>query len=97
MNNDKIKREILKMIENAEETPTIKDIARATGYSRPTVSKYLALLSAEGKVSFRVVGPAKLFRMIWAEKGAKERLEKWHRELEEEVAREEQEREVKKG
>ena len=62
MNNDKIKEEILRVIECSKEAPTIKDIAFTTGYSRPTVSKYLALLLAEGKVSVRVVGPAKLFR-----------------------------------
>jgi len=62
MNNDWIKQVILRAIENAEEAPTIEDVVKATGYSRPTVSKYLALLSAEGKVSVRIIGPAKLFK-----------------------------------
>jgi len=62
MNNDKIKEEILRVIECSKEAPTIEDIAFTTGYSRPTVSKYLALLSAEGKVSVRIIGPAKLFK-----------------------------------
>ena len=46
---------------------------------------------------FRMSLTGKEKEIFEAEKGAKERLEKWHRELEEEVAREEQEREVKKG
>jgi Mn-dependent DtxR family transcriptional regulator len=42
---------------------SIKEIARRLGVSRVTVSKYVAILEAEGRVECRVVGRAKLYRL----------------------------------
>jgi DNA-binding IclR family transcriptional regulator len=42
---------------------SIKEIARRLGVSRVTVSKYVAVLEAEGRVECRVVGRAKLYRL----------------------------------
>jgi DNA-binding transcriptional ArsR family regulator len=42
---------------------SIKEIARRLSVSRVTVSKYVAVLEAEGRVECRVVGRAKLYRL----------------------------------
>lgn len=42
---------------------SIKEIAGRLGVSRVTVSKYVAVLEAEGKIECRVVGRAKLYRL----------------------------------
>ena len=49
------------------------------------------------KKPFRMSLTGKEKKIFEAEMRDKKRLEKWHRELEEEAAREEREREVKKG
>jgi biotin operon repressor len=42
---------------------SIKEIAGRLGVSRVTVSKYVAVLEAEGKIECRIVGRAKLYRL----------------------------------
>jgi CRP-like cAMP-binding protein len=54
---------ILNAIRNADPTyVTIKDIANATEYTRETVSKYMHILKAEGKIRItKEVGKVNLY------------------------------------
>lgn len=51
---------ILQEIKKHPEGLTILDIAEKTKINRVTVSKYVLVLSAEGKISQRKIGTAKL-------------------------------------
>ena len=59
MENNFIDR-VLQEIKKHPEGLTILDIAEKTGINRVTVSKYVLVLSAEGKIVQRKVGTAKL-------------------------------------
>ncbi len=59
MEND-FKERILEKIKKHPEGLTILSISQETGINRVTVSKYVLVLSAEGQVSMRNVGTAKL-------------------------------------
>lgn len=54
------KAQILELIRNRPRGCTISEISDQLGISRPTVSKYLEVLVAEGEISKREVGNAKL-------------------------------------
>ena len=59
------KNEILSIIKNAHPNDlSIEEIAKSSRMSRETVSKYIAVLEAEGKVELsRMVGRAKMYKM----------------------------------
>lgn len=64
-----IKRELLLVLSRNPEGLTVTDAARLLPYNYMTVSRYLAILEAKGKVEFIQIGMAKLYRI-------KERLKK---------------------
>ncbi len=47
---DEIKRQIIKFLKNRRQSSFTKEIAQSLGLALPTVSKYLQILHAEGKV-----------------------------------------------
>ena len=57
-----IREDILSALSTSKIGMTITDTAKKTGYNYMTVSKYLAILEAAGKVRFFQIGMAKLFR-----------------------------------
>ena len=59
------KEKIRKELEKAHPTDlSIGEVAKKTGFSRPTVSTYLKVLEAEGKIEVsRKVGRAVLYRL----------------------------------
>jgi DNA-binding IclR family transcriptional regulator len=59
MENNFMER-VLQEIKKHQEGLTILDIAEKTGINRVTVSKYVLVLAAEGKITQRKVGTAKL-------------------------------------
>ena len=58
----KIKRAILNFLKKHREGLTITDVSRLLGIHYITATKYLAVLEAEGKLTHRKVGMAKLFK-----------------------------------
>lgn len=54
------KAQILELLQNRPRGATISEISEQLGISRPTASKYLEILVAEGEVDQREVGNAKL-------------------------------------
>lgn len=55
---------ILKALEEAFPLDlSIEEVSKRSGAHRNTVAKYLAVLSAEGKVELRSLGKAKLYRL----------------------------------
>jgi len=58
---EQIVRKIMKVLRNCPEGVTIRTIAEKTGISRNTISKYLEILMALGKIEMKNVGPAKVF------------------------------------
>lgn len=57
-----IKKNILNFLKKHREGITITDVSRALGIHYITATKYLAVLEAEGKLTHRKVGMAKLFK-----------------------------------
>ncbi|UCD13751.1 MAG: HTH domain-containing protein [Thermoplasmatales archaeon] len=57
------KQKVLDAIKKADPPyVTIQDMADKTGFSRETVSKYMAVLEAEGKIKItKTIGKANLF------------------------------------
>jgi len=56
------KEEILEALEKAGRDQSIQEIADLTHISRDTVSKYIGILEAEGKIEMtREIGRAKLY------------------------------------
>lgn len=66
MKNKSTKEIILDAIRKADPPyVTIQDIADATKISRETVSKYMLVLEAEGKIKVtKVIGKAKLYEAV---------------------------------
>jgi hypothetical protein len=60
MTEIEFKEKILECLKNHPEGLTIVSIAKDTGINRITVSKYLLVMTAEGHISQRMVGTAKL-------------------------------------
>lgn len=60
MNEDKVKERITEVLKKHPEGLTILNIAASIGINRVTASKYVFCLVAEGIVSQRRVGAAKL-------------------------------------
>lgn len=58
--NSSRKNRILEFLSENPRGSTISEISEEMGMSRPTASKYLEILIAEGKVDQREVGRAKL-------------------------------------
>lgn len=58
---EQIVRKIMKVLREYPEGVTIKTLAEKTGISRNTISKYLDILMALGRIEMRSVGPAKVF------------------------------------
>ena len=59
-----VKERILELLKQVHPLDlSIKEIAGRLGVSRVTVSKYVAVLEAEGRIECRVVGRAKLYRL----------------------------------
>jgi predicted transcriptional regulator len=56
-----VKKTLLKVILKNPEGLTITEITELSGVNYMTVSKYLAVLEAEQKISHRKIGMAKLF------------------------------------
>jgi response regulator of citrate/malate metabolism len=64
MKTDKTTKEIILDAIDSSNPPyvTIQDIANATKFSRETVSKYMLVLEAEGKIKVtKIIGKAKLY------------------------------------
>jgi len=57
------KRRILDAIRRDKDGLTISDASRILEMHYTTVSKYLAVLEAEGKITHRDIGMAKLFKL----------------------------------
>lgn len=66
MKNKSTKEIVLEAIKKSNPPyVTIQDIANATKLSRETVSKYMLVLEAEGKIRVtKIIGKAKLFESI---------------------------------
>jgi predicted ArsR family transcriptional regulator len=58
----KIKRNILNFLKKHREGITITDVSSSLGIHYITATKYLAVLEAEGKLTHRKIGMAKLFK-----------------------------------
>ncbi len=58
---EQIVRKIMKVLREYPEGVTIRTLAEKTGISRNTISKYLDILMALGRIEMRSVGPAKVF------------------------------------
>jgi len=54
------RKRVLKVLKDHPEGLTIKQIAKESGMTRQTSSKYVLALTFEGKVECREIGPAKL-------------------------------------
>jgi DNA-binding transcriptional ArsR family regulator len=71
MNENEIINEILNILKNEKEGLTITEITERMStkekITRPTVSRYLLALELSGKITKRVIGRAKLFKL--AKKG----------------------------
>jgi CRP-like cAMP-binding protein len=66
MKTDKTTKEIILDAIDSSNPPyvTIQDIANATKLSRETVSKYMLVLEAEGKIKVtKIIGKAKLYEI----------------------------------
>jgi len=62
--NEELSRKILQVLKEAYPLDLpIEEVANKSGIHRNTVAKYLAVLSAEGKIELRSVGKAKLYRL----------------------------------
>lgn len=62
--NEKLSEKILDVLKEAYPLDlSIEDVAKKSGIHRNTVAKYLAVLSAKGKVELRSLGKAKLYRL----------------------------------
>ena len=62
--NEELSRKILQVLKEAYPLDLpIEEVANKSGIHRNTVAKYLAVLSAEGKIELRFVGKAKLYRL----------------------------------
>lgn len=57
-----IKKNILSFLKKHDEGITITDVSKFLGIHYITATKYLAVLEAEGKLTHRKVGMAKLFK-----------------------------------
>jgi len=65
MQSDRIRERILALLSGEDARYlNIESIAEAVGISRPTASKYLAVLEAEGIVRYYHVGNAKVWELI---------------------------------
>lgn len=60
MQNNGIKRDILTLLAEKNYGLTIEEISSFLEINRSTASKYLAVMGAEGTISVREVGKAKL-------------------------------------
>lgn len=84
MASDDVQSRILRCLKGAyPKDLTIKEIAKACGISRNTASKYLLLLTANGKVEYRSVGRAKMFTLTSVAEG---KIEKSADRTEKEIA-----------
>ena len=62
--NEELSRKILQVLKEAYPLDLpIEEVAKKSGIHRNTVAKYLAVLSAEGKIELRLLGKAKLYRL----------------------------------
>ncbi len=60
MTKDDIKENIMKILTERTFGLTIEDISKIVDVNRATASKYLLVLSAEGRILSRTVGKAKV-------------------------------------
>ena len=60
---ERIKQRILNLLKKNREGLTITEVSNALKIHYITSTKYLAVLRAEGKIDYRKIGMAKLFRL----------------------------------
>jgi len=60
---DRTRARILDLLERNKDGLTISDVARSLSIHYTTVSKYLAVMEAEQKITHRDIGMAKVFRV----------------------------------
>ena len=59
----RIKSKILKLLSRHPEGLTVTQASKRSGFNYMTVSRYFAILRAEGKVDYVQIGMAKLYRL----------------------------------
>jgi response regulator of citrate/malate metabolism len=60
---DKTEQRIISILKKSSQDLTIDDISQKIGMNRITISKYLAVMEARGKLKMRSIGKAKLYQL----------------------------------